>query len=145
MKITIIFEIFELVLVLIFNFNNFDFLEQISQKRILSVKAEKINITTEFFLFELVQVPNLSKKVYFQFTTKKVSMTIEFCIFKLVWVPNFSLNCDFFDQIGIFEKGYFQSKTEKGNITIEFCKFKSTFSQRCHVPSVTFTTFFGIA
>ena len=72
-------------------------------------------------------------------------MTIEFCIFKLVWVPNFSLNCDFFDQIVIFEKGYFQSKTEKVNITIEFCKFKSTFAQRCHVPSVTFTTFFGIA
>ena len=32
--------------------------------------------------------------------TEKVNITIEFCIFELVWIPNFSLNnLDFFEQI----------------------------------------------
>ena len=40
-------------------------------------------------------------KVYFQFKTNKMSITTEFYIFELVWILNFSLtdNFDFFYQI----------------------------------------------
>ena len=55
---------------------------------------------------------------------EKVSSAIEFWIFELVLVPNFILtdNFDFLDCI--FPKRYFQSRTEKVNITIEFGIFK---------------------
>ena len=52
---------------------------------------------------------------------EKVNITIEFCIFELVYVLNFSLNWQFLIFWAKFgRKGYFQSKTEKVSITIEF-------------------------
>ena len=59
-----------------------------------------MNITDEFFLFELqlVYVPNLifwikfAQKGYFWSKIEKVDITNEFCIFELGYLPNFSLN-----------------------------------------------------
>ena len=53
-----------------------------------------MNITIEFYIFELVQVPNFTlqilnfwtkfaKRRYFRSKTEKVNITIEFCIFEL--------------------------------------------------------------
>ena len=84
-------------------------MEQISKKRYFRSKTEKVNITIEFFKFELVLVPvfsvnwqfwffepNLPKKgSYFQSKTDKKDTTIEFCIFELVFVSKFTLNKKF--------------------------------------------------
>ena len=84
-------------------------MEQISKKEHFWPKTEKVIITIEFFLFELVLGlafslnwqfwvfgPNLPKKAcYFQSKTYKIDTTIEFCIFKLVVVWTFTLNKQF--------------------------------------------------
>ena len=84
-------------------------MEQISKKQYFRSKIEKVNITIEFFKFELVLVPifrvnwqttffgpNLPKKgSYFRSKTDTIDTTIEFCIFELVFVSNFTLNKKF--------------------------------------------------
>ena len=77
--------------------DNFEFLDQICQKKYFRTKTEKVNIAIEFYIFELFLVPNLPKK-YLQLKMKKVNIAIEFCIFELVCEPDFSLNwqCWFF-------------------------------------------------
>ena len=88
-----------------------------------------MNITIEFYIFEIALVPNFSlnwqfwffgpnlpKKGigYFQSKTEKVSITIEFCIFELVQVPNFNLNWQFwFFGPNLPQKKYFVVKTKK--------------------------------
>ena len=42
---------------------------------------------------------NFQKRKSFSSRTEKMNMTIEFFIFELVYVPIFSLNCNFLDQI----------------------------------------------
>ena len=64
-------------------------------------------------------------KGYFPFKTEEVNIAIEFFIFELVYVPNFSLNWQFCVFGPDFpKKGYFQSKVEELNITIEFSIFE---------------------
>ena len=62
-----------------------------------------------------------AEKGYFQLKTEKVNIPTEFCIFELASVPNLTLknNFDFWTQF--VQKGYFQSKLGKVNIAIEFC------------------------
>ena len=74
----------------------------------------KMNITIEFFIFKLVEVPIFSlnwqfrffwpvlptKGSYFQSKTDEIDTAIEFCIFELVFVSNLTLNnFEFLDQI----------------------------------------------
>ena len=42
--------------------DSFDFLDQICSKRVFLVKTGKVNMTIEFWIFELVQVPNFTFK-----------------------------------------------------------------------------------
>ena len=73
-----------------------------------------MNITIEFFIFKLVEVPIFSlnwqfrffwpvlptKGSYFQSKTDEIDTAIEFCIFELVFVSNLTLNnFEFLDQI----------------------------------------------
>ena len=55
---------------------------------------------------------------------EKVNMTIEFCIFELVHIPKFNLKLSFVFLDQISPKGKFRSKMEKVNMTIEFCIFE---------------------
>ena len=93
-----------------------------------------MNVTNEFFRFELVYVPIFSfnwkflgyyQKGYYQFETDEMETTSEFCIFKLVSVSNFTLN-NFEFWAKFAQEGYLWSKTENVNIIIEFCIFKSS-------------------
>ena len=82
-----------------------------------------MNITTEFFIFELVWVPIFSlnwylrfleQVCYFQSKTDKTDTTIEFCIFELVFTSNFTLNKQFWIFWTKFDQGrYLWSKIEK--------------------------------
>ena len=68
-----------------------------------------MNITIEFFIFKLVEVPIFSlnwqfrffwpvlptKGSYFQSKTDEIDTAIEFCIFELVFVSNLTLNKQF--------------------------------------------------
>ena len=79
------------------------------KKEHVRLKREKVKITIDFFIFELVLVPifnlnwqfwffgpSLSKKGNcFQSKTDKIDTIIEFCIFKLVFVSSFTLNKQF--------------------------------------------------
>ena len=81
--------------------NNFDFLEQYSQKRILPIKNRKnkhhhyilhirISISTKFRLKQTILI------FWTKFVQKgKINTTIEFHIFRLVWISNFALNKQF--------------------------------------------------
>ena len=86
--------------------------EQIKKKGYFRSKAEKINITTEFFIFVLVLVPifiqtdhfdflnqicpkRVAQKGYFYSKTERMDTTIEFCIFELVFVSKYTLNKQF--------------------------------------------------
>ena len=118
-------------------------------------------------LIILIFWTKFAQNEYFWSKTEKLNITIEFYIFELVWVPNFTLNNQSWnlDQIypkrvfslekeksehqrwvlhirislatkfqlkltilifwtKFLEKGYFRSKTEKVNTTIEFCIFE---------------------
>ena len=52
----------------------------------------------------LIFLTKFSQKSYFRSKSEKLNMTMEFCILELVKVPNFSLNCQFeiLDQIFLF-------------------------------------------
>ena len=79
------------------------------KKEHVRLKREKVKITIDFFIFEVVLVPifnlnwqfwffgpSLSKKGNcFQSKTDKIDTIIEFCIFKLVFVSSFTLNKQF--------------------------------------------------
>ena len=74
-----------------------DFLNKTCKKSSKS-KTEKKNITIEFYIFEIVQVPNILNKTILNFRTKlikkwyfrskrkqtKMKITIKFYIFELV-------------------------------------------------------------
>ena len=56
---------------------------------------------------------------------EKMNITIEFCIFELVLVPNLSLDCQFsFFGPNLPKNVYFRLKTEEMNTTIESCIFE---------------------
>ena len=76
--------------------DNFDQLDQICPKRVILINSRKLSTTIEFFILELVQVPNFKINWQFRFfrpnlpkngicgrNRKKVNITTEFCIFKL--------------------------------------------------------------
>ena len=52
--------------------DNVAFLDQIARKEYFSSKAEKVNTTFEFCIFELVLVPNVSLNWQFIFFLKRV-------------------------------------------------------------------------
>ena len=101
-----------------------------AQKIISPTKNEKVNITTEFCVFELVKLPNLSLNWQFRFfgpnlPKKEYLIKIgkkwtayEFCIFK---ISRYQTSAS---RIKFAPKWYFQSKTEKVNSTTKFCIFK---------------------
>ena len=108
-------------------------MDKIYSRKVLLVKNGKVNITTEFCISELVQLPKLTlnwqfwffepnlpkKKVVSQQKQKKVNITIEFCIFELVSLPNSSLNWKFwFFPTKLAQIGYFQSWTEKSHFCL---------------------------
>ena len=76
--------------------SNFDFLKQFFQTKIIDynfqMKIEKMNITTEFLILEIVLVSNFTfnfgtkfaQNRYFWSKTEKVNIILEFCIFELV-------------------------------------------------------------
>ena len=97
-----------------------------------SSKTEKVNITTEHYVFKIVQVPNFSLKWKFwsklmiknnisDLKRERWKITIELYMFELVYVPNFSSNkqfCFFLEQI-YPQKESFQSKIEKMKVSTE--------------------------
>ena len=86
-----------------------------------------MNVTIEFFIFELVLSTNFQLKLtilifwtkicqkrYFRSKTEKVNIIIEFHIFKLVLVPNFCLNWQFwFFWPDLPKKGFSALKQKK--------------------------------
>ena len=81
-----------------------------------------------------------SQNQYFRSKTEKVDITIEFCIFEVVLELNFRLNGQFWFFCTKFVlKGYFRLKTEEMNITIEYCihefvqvsNFSLTYNFKC--------------
>ena len=50
------------------------------------------------------------------FWSEKVNISIELCIFQLVWVPNFSLDKQFYLGSNFAQKWSFQSKTENSRL-----------------------------
>ena len=70
--------------------NNFNFLNQVCPKRVIPIKTEKLNITIEFCMFELVYVPNWLFEFFGSNLHEKgipilVNISIEFCTSKLVY------------------------------------------------------------
>ena len=98
----------ELIYVLTFTFNNFDFWNKFPKKSILPVEIRKKwtspSNSSYNFLFKLTILffgPNLPKKgSYFQFKTDKIDTTIKVCIFELVFVSisHWTNNLEFSDQ-----------------------------------------------
>ena len=73
------------------------FLNKFLKKGYFQSKPEKMNITTELFIFQLkltifILWTKFAQKGYFRSKKEKVNITIEFCTFELVFVPNFRLN-----------------------------------------------------
>ena len=107
-----------------------------SQKGCFWSQTEKVNITIEFCVFELVYVPNFSSNWQICFfgpnlpkkgisgqKRKKWNHHTEFCKFELFYVPNFSLSdsfvfcfCFFLTKFG--PKGYFRPKKEKSYLCV---------------------------
>ena len=84
------------------------FWTKFAQKGCSRSKTERVNITIEFNIFELLHVTNFNLNWQFWFfgtnlpkkgdsgwKQKKVNITIECYVFELVYVPNFSLNRQF--------------------------------------------------
>ena len=108
------------------------FWTKFAQKACFRSKTEKMNITIELCIFELVQVtnfslswqfwffePNLPKKGVSGQKRKKWTSPIEFCMFELVQVLNFSLNWQvwfFFTKLA--PKKNFRSKTENSHLCV---------------------------
>ena len=118
--------------------SNFEFLDEICQKRVLPVKNRTsehqhwilhiwIRLSTKFQLKLTILIfwTNLTQERYFRSKTEKVNMIFEFCIFELLKVPNFSLNWQFHFLDQICPKSVFLLKNEK--------KWKSPFNSALYI------------
>ena len=97
-------------------------------------KLEKIDITIEIFIFELVFIsnftlnkqfsilkPNFPRKDICRQKTEKVNITIESRIFKLVFVPNFRLNWQFWFYWPYFPRKAFSGLKQQKRTPHIFC------------------------
>ena len=106
-------------------------------KRHSQWKTEKVNSTTEFYIFKLVLIPNFSLNWLFWFTGLNLSQKGISSLNQKKWTAPLNSaysnqstyqisvktdNFKIFDQI--CPTKYFWSKTEKVNITNEFCIFE---------------------
>ena len=100
-----------------------------SQKECFRSKTEKVNTTSEFFIFELFLVISFSLNMKFFYFFNQICSSSEYhrgiLDFRNILDTKFQLKLT----ILIFwtkfaKKGYFQSKAEKLNIPIEFCIFE---------------------
>ena len=98
-------------------------------KKLFPSKNEKVNITSEFCVFELVEVPNFTLNWQFWFfgpnlpkeylvKIGKKWTTYEFYTFQ---ISKYQTSAS---RIKFVPKGHFQSKTEKVNSTNKFYIFK---------------------
>ena len=80
----------------------------------------KFRLNLKIFIFWT----RFAQKGHFWFETEKMNVTTELCIFELVSVLNFSLNRQFwFSGSILLKKGHFRKKMEKVNTVVEFYTF----------------------
>ena len=108
------------------------FWTKFAQKRHSHSKSEKVNITIEFYILDLVYAPNftlnkqfwnlepnLPKKGISCQQMEKLNITIELCIFTLVLVPTFSLKWQFwFFEPNLLKKGIYGLKEKKSHFCV---------------------------
>ena len=99
-NITIKFSLFELVYILKFILNNFDFSDQICSKRVFPVQSStnkhyhriqhiEIRVGTNFHRKQTILkfMTKIALEVYFWPKSEKVNVTIKFIIFELIYNP----------------------------------------------------------
>ena len=108
-----------------------------SKKGCFRYKTEKVNTTTEFHIFELVQAPNFNLNWQLWFFGPNLPNDVVFGLKEKKWTPHWilyigiSLDTKIQLELTIFifrtkfaQKRHFWSKAEKMNITTKFCIFE---------------------